>query len=116
MAHDAVSPTQELIALLEGEILALTRGDFGALAQSLDRKETLVAQLRAIGVADARGLADLKTVAQRNGTLLLAAGKGLRAARRRVQDLLRAERGETYDAAGRRTDLAGNRPRFERKA
>ncbi|MDE3121776.1 MAG: hypothetical protein KGK00_08380 [Paracoccaceae bacterium] len=104
------------MALLEWETTALLRGDFATLAACLDLKEALVARLGRTGVKDARALADLKTAAQRNATLLLAAEKGLRAARRRLLDLLRAQRGETYDSAGRLADLGHNPPQFERKA
>lgn len=116
MENDDIAPTRDLVALLEWETAALLRGDFATLAKCLELKEALLARLRQTGVKDARALADLKEAAQRNAMILLAAEKGLRAARRRLLALLRAERGETYDSAGRLADLGRNQPQFERKA
>lgn len=116
MVPETPASLAAMLALLEREGRAVTQGDFAELPELLARKETLLARLQNEGVTDARALGALKVAAERNGALLHAAERGLRAARHRLLELSRAERGETYDAAGRRSDMMAARPLFERKA
>ncbi len=88
--------------LLDAVHRALLAGDLAALPPLAERIETAMVALPA--GADAHGL---QTRARRNALLLEAAGRGLRAARRRLEELRGAARLSTYDHAGRRLTLGG---------
>ncbi len=81
-------------ALLDGDILKLA-----ALAGELEA---------ATLPRDPAALHRSRAKAGRNAALLAAALKGLRAARRRAEELAQPDRFSTYDARGRRGALAAS--------
>lgn len=91
-------------AILDQMYGAILRADFarlGALAPLLETALVDVASLR-----DAPRLKRLRGKAERNEACLLAAGRGVRAAGRRVKELRDAASGLiTYDGKGNRADL-----------
>lgn len=84
---------------------ALVQGDLLALPALAERVERMVDDVAASDPATA---ARLRDKARRNGALLDAAARGLRAAHRRLEELRGAAGGRvaTYDGAGRRQMLA----------
>ena len=78
--------------------------DFAGLADLAPQLETALAE---IGTPqDQKALLRLKAKADANAGLLDAARSGVRAARRRVEEVRRAAQGlQTYDAKGRRADI-----------
>lgn len=89
----------DLEAILDDSRAALLAGDMARLADLAD----------ALAVAeppsDPAALHRLRQKAERNAQLLAAALKGIRAARRRLQDLTGQGRSSTYDAQGRRGEI-----------
>lgn len=81
----------------------LSEADF---AQAAALAPALEAALGQIGRPDLATLRRLMGQAERNAALIEAARKGLRAARRRVDEVRRAGLGvQTYDGQGRRADI-----------
>lgn len=90
--------------LLETTRKAIARADFAAAAALVPALEQALAALPAR--PDTARLAKLKAMAERNALCLDAARKGLRAARRRMEEVRRAARGvQTYDNGGRLSDI-----------
>ncbi|MEZ5796994.1 MAG: hypothetical protein R3D63_05635 [Paracoccaceae bacterium] len=87
---------------------ALKAGDLPLLADLADRVEAALAEGTAAG-GDPRQAARVLQAARENERLLLAAMKGVRAARARAAQLTDRGRFSTYDAGGRR-DLLGMPP------
>jgi hypothetical protein len=95
----------DLDDLLDQAFAALLRGDLAALAGLDARIDAAAGALSGLGVAAARRL---QRKAERNARLLQAAGRGLRAARDRMEDILSGTGLTTYDARGRKSALAGS--------
>lgn len=89
----------DLEALLDETRAALLAGDILRLAALADRVAA------APPPADLAQLDRTRRKAARNATLLSAAMKGLRAARRRAEEAGRQGRFSTYDAQGRRDEI-----------
>ncbi|MFA5539649.1 MAG: hypothetical protein WDA23_10640 [Gemmobacter sp.] len=88
-------------AILDAMHRAVRAGDLAALAPLCDALET------ALDESPGRAMPDgLRARAERNLACLDAAARGLRAARRRVEEVTAAARGlDTYDAGGRRRPI-----------
>lgn len=94
-----------LETLLDEVRSAVRIADFAQLAELAPQLETALANLAA--TAPRQMLERLKMKAESNATLLDAALRGTRAARRRVDEVRRAAQGlQTYDNRGKRADFA----------
>lgn len=83
---------------------ALQRADFAALPGLAAGMEAALGGLRP--PLDAAMLARLRKQSQENATLLDASRRGLRAARRRLEEVRRAASGlHTYDGKGQMADI-----------
>lgn len=80
----------------------LRRGDYRRLAQHSGELEQAFAGLDALPQPT---LARIRQMAEGNAACLAAALQGFRAARRRLAEIAMADRGEAYDAQGRRHAL-----------
>lgn len=93
-----------------GEVLAeqrrsLLAGELGDLARMIEDLEAMSARLSGGGIEE-RELAALREQARRNGEILLASARGVRAVRRRLKELSEAGSSmQTYTSAGRREAL-----------
>lgn len=81
---------------------ALRRGDYAALPALSGRAEE---QMLSLAVPDAARLGALRASAESTGGCLLAAMRGIRAARQRLADLKEGTL-STYDTQGRRQRLS----------
>jgi hypothetical protein len=90
--------------LLDQACAALLSGDLAALYGLDARIEAAVGGLPAAGEAAARRL---HNKAERNARLLLAAGRGLRAAQDRMAEVRSGPCLATYDALGRKSAVSG---------
>ncbi len=88
----------ELEAALDNAFAALRRGDLTELAATCAMTETILANLH---ITDRATATRLRSKAERNAACLLAAARGVRAARRRLADVGPGTRMTTYDAQGR---------------
>ncbi|MBI1217226.1 MAG: hypothetical protein GC186_01655 [Rhodobacteraceae bacterium] len=113
---DPGSPLTALMALLETEVDLLRRFDFAHLGALAAQKSALLDALIAAPPPESSALERLRARARRNATLLQAAGRGVRSARRRLADLRRAAAPETYDARGRRNGLGPSTGTMEHRA
>lgn len=96
------------LALLDEAYEALLKGDFAALGPISARLEEELLRLPP-GLA-AEELRRIRTLADRNAVVLLAAQRGVRAARRRFEEIRSASSGlVTYDRSGKRAEV--NEPR-----
>ncbi|TXH99748.1 MAG: hypothetical protein E6Q73_09635 [Pseudorhodobacter sp.] len=88
------------------EVAAKTRaGDFTALGALSARLEASLAEL--VKQPPGPGLDRLRQKAEQNARLLDAARRGIKAARRRIEDARQvAQRLQTYDIAGKKSDIA----------
>ena len=108
----------ELEALLREEREGLLRGDHAVLASLAERKEALFADLGAAASSLPRDrLEHIRREAERNGELLSAATRGLKAVGRRLAEI-RAAHGplNTYSSTGTRRTLGAGRGALERRA
>ena len=96
-----MTPLDDLLDLTRDALLA---GDLAALAGLDDRLSAVANALPALGLATARRL---QHKAERNARLLQAAGRGLRAARDRMDEIAAGCGLATYDAKGRKAALPG---------
>ena len=97
-----------LDTLLEDMAVQVRRADFSALARLTPQLETALAGLG--GIVDAAVMGRLQRKAEENALLLDAARRGLRAARRRLEETRRVGAGlQTYDGHGRRSELRGTK-------
>ena len=95
-------PLESVPALMDEVQDALRRGDFGALAPLNLRMEQAEASLHLAGTKE---LLRIRLMAERNARTLIAARRGIKAARRRIADVLSAARGlVTYDRQGHRVE------------
>jgi flagellar biosynthesis/type III secretory pathway chaperone len=78
---------------------ALLRGDLSLLEGLLPETELLAADLR---VLDRRRAERLQRKALRNGAMLQAAARGVRAARGRIAEISAGPKLTTYDSSGRK--------------
>lgn len=82
----------------------LRRGDYGRLARHSVELDQAIAALATIPQP---ALGRIRHAAEGNAACLVAALQGFRAARRRLAEIAMADRGEAYDAHGRRHALGG---------
>lgn len=101
------------LGLLDETYAALLRTDLAALAglsAALERELQLVAG----GLAEVQ-LRAIRQKADRNAVVLLAAQRGIRAARRRLQEVRSASSGlVTYDRSGRKAEVSEARSLAQR--
>lgn len=89
------------LAVLDQMHAAILKADFAALAELTPALETSLAKVEAL--KDRALLAQINAKAQRNAACLMAAGRGVRAAQRRLTELRNAGQGfSTYDGRGKR--------------
>lgn len=110
----------------------MTRNDADAICQLLDRGHAALREGRFRDLADlaaalsgtipdlsgldAAQLTAVRTLAQRNAACLLAAGRGLRSARRRIAEIQTLAAGSTaYDRDGRRTEPSAGPRQMSRR-
>ncbi|WP_050526134.1 hypothetical protein [Pseudorhodobacter aquimaris] len=85
---------------------AIRAGDFVAMGELALRAETALAELDP--QTDATRLTALRDLAGRNALALQAAAKGIRAARRRLQEVTTVRTGvQTYDNTGKAQKIGG---------
>lgn len=113
---DPSPPLFALLALLDVEVEVLRRFEFDSLNALALRKAALLDALIAAPSPGPTALESLRTSAQRNATLLIAASRGVQSARRRLVDLRRAAAPQTYDSRGRRNGLGLAPGTVERRA
>ena len=100
-------------AVLDAMHGAVRAGDLAALAPLGDELEAALDGFP----ADPAALEGLRARAERNLACLEAAARGLRAARRRVEEVTAAARGlDTYDAGGRRQPIRAEGTALHRRA
>ena len=108
---------EALHLLLEAEAGQLRRADFSDLVVHGAEKDRLMAQLDQARPVDAVALDGLRGHARRNAALMMAALRGVRAARRRFDVLRRVQTSlNIYDNRGRRLDVAIDPASVERRA
>lgn len=108
---------ERLGALLVAERTALLEGDFDRIAELMEEKATLVADLEGRAL-NAEAVAPLRDGLRRNQELFDHALAGLRNVATRLGDLNRIRKSmDTYDAQGRRNTIdAPSTPTLERRA
>ncbi|MDE3026978.1 MAG: hypothetical protein KGH84_01100, partial [Paracoccaceae bacterium] len=92
----ATSDTPAYLALetlLDAELVAIRRGELSSLEEFSAQTEGLLETLIAGPKPDAERLAGLRAKAKRNAATLMAASRGVRAARSRLAELLHAAEG-----------------------
>ena len=94
-----MTPLEEILDQTRDALLA---GDLAALSGLDDRLAAAAEALPALGLDTARRL---QRKADRNARLLQAAGRGLRAARDRMAEIMTGPGLATYDAQGRKALL-----------
>lgn len=100
---------EQLDALLDDLRLQVRAADFDALADLAPRLEAALAGMGQVG--DANALQRLRAKAELTADLLEAARRGLRAARRRIEETRRAAQGlHIYDGTGRCSDITPGGP------
>lgn len=98
-------PGDDIEHLLDQMHVAILVADFGTLAQLTPPLETALAGLRQ---PDQALLQRISRKAARNATCLQAAGRGVRAALRRLTEVRQNAAGlVTYDGAGKRAEYGG---------
>ncbi|MEI4485033.1 hypothetical protein V8J36_02440 [Frigidibacter sp. MR17.14] len=103
--------------LLRREAALLLAGELRHLEPIVARKALLLARLDAQPPADARRLARVRALAERNARLLTSALAGVRAVAGTLAAGQRAgTRLESYDALGRSRTISSPLPGLERKA
>lgn len=94
-------PEAQTIDLLDQIHTAILNADFARLSSLSVAVETSLAQ--ASPIKDAQTLQKIQGRAERNAACLLAAGRGIRAAQRRIAELRDAKQGfSTYTKSGQR--------------
>lgn len=94
-----------LDALLDEVAAKIRAGDFAAMAPLAAEMDSALAQLSSAVPAPA--LERLRRKAEVNARLLDAARRGIKAARRRIDDAKQvSQRLQTYDISGKRSDIA----------
>lgn len=94
-----------LALILDSVHAALRRGDYDALPALTEAME---AAADGIALADADEALALRGKFERNAACLMATARGLRAARRRLAEIARAQTGlATYAASGEVTRIGG---------
>lgn len=92
---------EDLLDLIRDALLA------GDLARLAGLESRVAAEADRIPALDAVSARRLQRKASRNAGLLLAAGRGLRAARDRMADIAAGPGLSTYDSHGRKSSLGG---------
>jgi len=99
---DPDDPVARLTTILDAVRTALSTADYGALEALTTAMAEELARLEQS--RSGTGLIRLQRKAERNAACLLAAQRGLKSARRRIEDIRSARSGlVTYDNAGRRS-------------
>lgn len=94
------SALDRLEAVVGETAAALRSGNLAVMGDLAKRTDAALAGI--VGETDAVRIEALRTLAQRNVTALEAAGRGVRAARRRLTEIVSARGGvKTYDNAGK---------------
>lgn len=94
--------TDRMCELLDAVHVALRQADFGVLGGLTEAIALCVPDLEKSG--DHMGMLRVQRMAKRNAICLMATQRGLRAARRRVDEIRLVRSGlVTYDTTGRRT-------------
>jgi hypothetical protein len=97
-----LNPDAGLAELMEELQSALRKGQFDGLADLTSAIEAALPQARLAGPEELRRI---QRLAERNASSLLAARGGVKAARRRISEVLSAARGlVTYDRSGHRIE------------
>ncbi len=110
-------PLPALEALLDAEMRALAEADFSGLDALAQRKAALLEALEDGLPPLPEELEHLRAKARRNAVCILAARRGLGAARRRLVELSQMRDGaETYDARGQRAVTLSGVARLEHRA
>lgn len=95
-----------LEATLEAVKAAVRKADFVSLGQLAPELDAALAKAETERPSQTE-LAQIARVAEQNAILLEAARRGLRAARRRVEEVRRAASGlQTYDMRGHRAEIS----------
>ena len=90
----------QLAGLMDRVFDAVRRADFAALPALTEAMANVEGELAKV---DSKSLARLRAKAERNAGAILAARRGIRAARRRIDDVMNASRGfSSYDRTGRK--------------
>lgn len=101
------------LAVLDAIYAALLRSDLDALPGLTERLELDLS--RHYPTFGERALRQIRQKADRNAVVLLAAQRGIRAARRRIDDIRSASAGlVTYDRSGKRAEVSEQRSLAQR--
>jgi flagellar biosynthesis/type III secretory pathway chaperone len=85
---------------------ALRRGELAAIGELAKQTEAALADLG--GETEGERIEALRDMARKNALALEAAGRGVRAARRRLAEIVSARSGvQTYDNAGKKQRIGG---------
>ena len=97
-------PEEQLERILDETHAVILHAGFASLEDLGLRTDACLALIGA--APDAAILHRVRQKAERNARCLLAAGRGLRAARQRLEEVTAAERGlSTYDGQGRKSGI-----------
>jgi hypothetical protein len=97
----AVLALEQVLDRMHRQILAGGLDDLAGLTGEIEEQHA-----RLVGLTDTAALERLRSKAARNATCLQAAARGLRAARRRINDIHAVRAGlVTYDGRGKRNDV-----------
>lgn len=97
---------------LDQALEAILAGDLDQLGPIYARTEAILMDLR---VTDALAADRIRAKAARNATCLAAAARGVRAARRRLQEIGLGAGHHTYDSTGRSQPMGGTGPGMDRR-
>lgn len=114
---DPMPILRALVRLLEREAVLVRRADFAALAAVVPEKEGLMGKLAAADPPPPEALEGLRVKAGRNQSLMAAALRGVRSARKRFEMLRSAQTSlTTYDHLGRKCDISMEGSSHEHRA
>lgn len=103
MAEDALERLEKLVS---DTAQALRRGDLAAIGPLAEQTSAALEDLG--GETDGSRIEALRNLAKKNALALEAAGRGVRAARRRLAEIVAARSGvQTYDNAGKMQRVGG---------
>lgn len=103
--HSAEAAADQLEETLNRIYICLRAGDFQAAAMLTEATEQGLTAIE--GLSDPIRAEKLRTLAERNARCLKAAARGIRAARRRLAEVISARAGlQTYDGQGQTRQIA----------
>lgn len=106
----------DLKTLLDAERDAILAGDFDALTEIAERKQTCLRALASDRPSPAE-VAALRRIQARNQAMLNSSGQGIKSVMRRLGELREAQNGlNTYSQTGRKDPLTKTSGRLEHKA